>query len=564
MFIKFKCFCQYWNNSCTFLLSFLTLLFVPQNAFSESLPESQDKYIPRYHYFSYYVITLEHIPIGVAVASTKNKKTSIPNETFIRVASRVGVSPITSKFYVHTTESATGLLNNNRYSVEEKTISFSDSSTLENKLPSNDSIIFERSKSLSTNLKNLFFESEDEHLLRNTLTPFPKDFFYFQEGFEAKYFGNHLLKYAALRLNSDIKLEIKSVSRREYEKTIKKLSYARIDIGLIASFEDQMDEVDRLLKALSLCQAEMTYLNKSILKKMPYESYLMYRRIINLNKFCGTLEKLILQNETDEVNEVALLTQKQVLRLMKEDSLEIPHVVSEFPEKTLYYNQNMMFLWPRITTLLIQDAIKELQNLYNLDLNRKSLLSIQLRIKSLQPRSVVRADITQIDSFVDFDIKTTSRKPYFLGGTTFANNSDYKLDSICKKHGGRVGIDLTDPKQTIVSSIGIRGVWDNPTKLKTARVFAMQAVSENSCKNIQFKAHPSLVPFLNHELNALKKESLSQDSALLLSNYRSKKLWVMPGKYRMTISSIKNEKVMSIQEFTVGPKTQTNVIANVK
>ncbi len=567
MSINFKCFCQQIINKNIVILLGIFAFLHSGFAFSDVKENNKENAsLPRYRYYNYYVLYLENIPIGTAIASTGSKKTSLPNETIVNISSRMGVSPMTSQYYVNTHSSKGKYIGKNPFSVQEKIISFSDQYLQNNNSTSDSNLIFHNENSFSTNLQNLFFEPKGAYSLKETLTPFPKDFFNFNDTFEATYGNDHFLKQAFLKLNNDISFEVRKINKRQYFKLLKKLSYSRLDIGLIASFEDQMDEVDRLVKTLSLCQAEMGYLNKSILKKMPHESYLMYRRIINLTHFCENLKKEILANDADETNEIAFKTQQQVLELMRENSLELPHAISDFSERTLFYNQNMIFLWPRMTTLLIQDAVKEMQNLFNLDYNRKSLLGIKLRIKSLQPRSVVRADITQIKSFVDFKVQNHIEKnaSYFLDGVTFGNNIDYNIGNICSKNGGQVGIDLTDPKQSIVNSVGIRGIWDNPTKLKTARAFAMQAVSNKNCQKIYFKASPILNPFLNHELNVIKKEFLSKESSLLLSNYRYKNLWVMPGKYKITISSVKNEKVISIQEFTVNAKTHTNIIANVQ
>lgn len=138
------------------------------------------------------------------------------------------------------------------------------------------------------------------------------------------------------------------------------------------------------------------------------------------------------------------------------------------------------------------------------------------------------------------------------------------MSEVCKKHAGSIGIDLTNTKSEVVNSIGIRGIWDLNTKLETARIFAIKATSDKNCKKIYFKADADLYKTLNTEMVNLKKELFSAENSLLLSNFRQKKLWVMPGEYRITISSIINEKIISVQEFSVGESTQTNVVANVK
>ena len=68
---------------------------------------------------------------------------------------------------------------------------------------------------------------------------------------------------------------------------------------------------------------------------------------------------------------------------------------------------------------------------------------------------------------------------------------------------------------------------------------------------------------LKKELNNFKESVMSSNNELLLSNNVSKKLLVMPGKYRMTTTSLVTGRVIATHEFIVEPGTNTVVMAKV-
>jgi len=561
MSIKYKYFCdQLASNMYLILLVFLFLFSMPKS-FGQTSETSFNEKKPKYRHKTMYIVYLDNIPIGTAVASTANKKTMIPNETFVQISDRVGSSPISTNIFVQADYESSNHSKN--FLIRKKLLSISDRNDLEKSSNNSDNILIDKEEEFSSTYYNIFFNSENNLSLQHSILPIPNDLFHFKNKFDAEYSRNHFLKKATLRLKSGIKLTIKAVNKNYYHRIEKKIRYQRLDLGLLTSPKDEMGDIKRLTRSLSKCQSEMISLNKLILNKMPYESYLLYRRIINLKKLCTSLKNGMIssvENKRDPRNVLST----EIIKLFQDDPIEWPHVMSTFSDRTVYYNQNMSFLWPRVTTLLVNNAINELKNSFQLDLNRKSLLGLRLKIKSLQPRSIVRVDIKQINPSVKFYLRNSSNEPYFVDGAVFGNHSDYDLSEKCKNFAGRVGIDLTEIKPQIITSFDIRGIWDAPTKLKVARSFALKAVSEKSCHKIYFKVNAKLAPFLQQELDIFKKEALSLENNLLLSNYRQKKLWVMPGRYRLIISSISNEKVISVQEFTVKEQTQTNVIANVQ
>lgn len=554
MFFKF-----FHKQHLALFLSFLMLitsLFYSIKSIGEDTDLALTAHTSQYSHQAWYVVEVGNVPIGTAVVSMETEKHGSPYEYVIQLTSRVGVSPIASEISV-SAQSRT----NNRQQITQKFLSKSQS--FETNQPPQNRLLQKQDDTFITDKTNFFFDEQNSLSFQKVLSPFPTYFLKIEDNFTANYSRDNFLQSASIKINANTSIEFKRINEKKYHAALKKIFVQRLDIDDLNGLQSHEEEMDKLVNVLSTCQSEMLNLNRSILRQMPHESYLMNRRIINLNQFCSRLERKLTNNDDDNEEKLILIS-NQVKNLLKEDASELPHAVSQFSDRTLYYNNAMSFLWPRITTAMVQNAVNEISNLYRLDLNRKSLLGIQLKIAQMQQKAVVRANITQLSSPVRFFVQSnTDSKPYYINGISFANHSKQDLGDICQKNAGNIGMDLQDASQAIVSSTGIRGVWDMQTKLTTVRVFGIMAALEKSCHNIYFKSDLASVKFVQQEIDTLKNESLSLENTLLLSNYGQKKLWVMPGKYRITIASIINEKIISVQEFFVGENTQTNVVANV-
>lgn len=536
---------------------FVFSAFFSLNLIGQNTDASFNAYTPQYPYRGWYIIELVNIPIGVAVVSMENQKQGSQYDYAMQFASRIGISPITSEIFVH----AKNAKNANKQITQRF---LSKSQSVGNKQLSNQILIDNRENFLTTK-SNFFFNESATNSFKDTLSPFPKQFLKLNDKFEAHYANDNFLKTAILKINENIEIEFKRVDEQKYREYSKKISTQKIDLDWLNRLANNQQEIETLKNNLSNCQIEMQNINKSILKQMPYESYLIYRRIINLDHFCSSLQKKLSASNESDVYDALNMISNSVKNLLKEDASELPHAISQFSEKTLYYNNEVSFLWPRITSVMIQNAITELANLYQLDLNRKSLLNIQVKISKMQPQAVVRADIRQLSSPIRFIIQsdTDEKKPYYLKAKTFIDRVDDGLSDICNDYSGNIGLDLENDTQGVISTTEIRGVWDIQTKLAIAREFSIQAALEKKCRNIYFRVASEQVKYFQQELDIFKNESLSLENSMLLSNFDHKKLWVIPGRYRITISSIINEKVISVQEFVVNEGTQTNVVANV-
>ena len=227
-------------------------------------------------------------------------------------------------------------------------------------------------------------------------------------------------------------------------------------------------------------------------------------------------------------------------------------------------------------------AINELENNFELDRSRKSLVGIQLNITNLQPRAVVRAQIKLIDSSLNFIIESAknpnmslsslndvpaniekSLGTFYLNGQSFAKKMDINFDSMCKINNGKIGIDLGDAPQFAINSDSVRGVWDVQTRIEIARQFAIKSTISKNCSNIYFRVPLSIEKAFSKELDQFKSETLGSENELLLSNNVQKKLWILPGKYRLVVTSLVTGSVMSAQEFSVSIGINTNVTAKI-
>jgi hypothetical protein len=267
-------------------------------------------------------------------------------------------------------------------------------------------------------------------------------------------------------------------------------------------------------------------------------------------------------------------------KMMKEDESEIPAIIKNSPDAVVFFNDTISFIWPRVVSQLVNNSINEVKDNFELEKNRKSLLEVQVNIGSLQPRSVVRAEIKQVQpnilfkiekySVLTMDSKSLSALPEnpqekllsnYVNGQYFAKNQDLDLNQLCKQNKGKIGIDLGDAPKMIVNTGSIRGAWDISTRIYVGRMFALKASITENCQDIAFKVPQKIYFGLNSELDNFKNNVISSDNEILLSNHILKKLLVMPGKYRMTTSSLVTGAIISTHEFNIDPGTNTVVNA---
>lgn len=372
------------------------------------------------------------------------------------------------------------------------------------------------------------------------------------------------------------------VTKSKYNEYTKNVADTLIDFGWLSSFSSMKNEFEILKKSLSNCTERTSSLNSKMLHYLPQSSYLSYRRIVNMSHFCLTLNREIFQKDNENSNVKLNIIANALKNLLKENSQELPYFLAYSPDTSLFYNDTISFLWPRITSLITQTALNELENNFELDRSRKSLVGIQLNIANLQPRAVVRAQIKLIDSLLNFKIETAKNanmssasiteftpvvgKQFgvlYLNGQSFAKKMDINIDNICKLNNGKIGIDLGDAAQFAINADTVRGVWDVQTRIEIARQFAIKSTISKSCSEVFFRVPLNIEKAITKEIEQFKKETLGSESELLLSNNVQKKLWILPGKYRLIITSLVTGSVMSAQEFSVANGYNTNVTAKV-
>ena len=96
-----------------------------------------------------------------------------------------------------------------------------------------------------------------------------------------------------------------------------------------------------------------------------------------------------------------------------------------------------------------------------------------------------------------------------------------------------------------------------------ARQFAIKSTISKSCNEVYFRVPLNIEKAVIKEIEQFKKETLGSENELLLSNNVQKKLWILPGKYRLTVTSLVTGAVISAQEFSVASGYNTNVTAKI-
>ncbi|APJ02931.1 hypothetical protein [Silvanigrella aquatica] len=552
-------------------------------------------------YNAWYVVKLGNIPIGEVVVGVDDLNTGFPSNYAGQFVSRIGSSPLLSILKGDLTYEDSG-----SYKLQQSLLSQTengsfkeiqniwkqekDSGFLLNKdagaslqgvIPAN--MTHAKSKLRFDEFSSVFyFNPKDKRAKTNKIfVPFIGAFLNVQD-VDPKYDDDGFLNTGKLTFDGGSELNFMRIEKDRFVDLSKTISDTLIDYGWFSSLNSIKTEFDTLKKSLDSCSSRTASLNSRMIKYLPQSSYLSYRRIINMSHFCVSLNRQLNNKDQESSSQKLMLVSNAVKSLLKENSQELPYFLAYSPDTILFYNDTISFLWPRIASLLAQTAINELENNFELDRSRKSLVGIQLNIANLQPRAVVRAQIQLIDSPINFIIEPfkgsnmnssslveipndiqSPLKVYYINGQSFAKKMDIDFNSFCKANKGKIGVDLGDAPQIAINSESVRGVWDLQTRIEVARQFAIKSTIAKGCTDIYFRVPLSMDKAFAKELDLFKSEVLGSENELLLSNNVQKKLWIIPGKYRIVVTSLVTGSVMSAQEFSVTSGVNTNVTAKI-
>ncbi len=552
---------------------------------------------------AWYVATIGNIPIGLISVGVEDLNSGFPSNFTAQFVSRIGSSPLLSNLRGDLAYEENGSLKLQQYLLSQtengafkeiqniwKQDKDSNLSLIKDMGASLQGIIpasFLRSSSKSKIIFDdnigLFYyiKSEKRSKINKVFIPFVGSIVNVED-ISAKYDDDGFLNAGKIVFDGGGELNFSRIEKSKFADLSKSISETLLDFGWFSSLSSIKIEFDTLKKSLDNCASRTASLSKKMLQYLPQSSYLSYRRVINMSHFCSNLSRDLSNKDLDSYDQKLVHVASAVKTLLKENTQELPYFLAYSPDTILFYNDTISFLWPRITALLAQTALYELENNFELDKNRKSLVGIQLNIANLQSRAVVRAQIKLIDSSLNFIIdgsRSANMNPssitaipklldkalpsIYLNGQFFAKSLDLNIDHLCKLNSGKIGIDLGDAPQLAINTNSIRGVWDIQTRIEIARQFAIKSTISKSCENIYFKIPSSIEKAISKELEQFKSEVLGTENELLLSNNIQKKLWIIPGKYRIIVNSVVTGAVLSVQEFNVSSGMNTSVVAKI-
>lgn len=514
---------------------------------------------------AWYEIKLGELPVGLASVGASQSEDDFSSEYQIQVNNRIGVSPVLSQLNGNLIQVSSGKYRLKQFFLKES----HQLNQLEMSLNHLQPLPFQELDKQVDNISSVFY-LKPPYSGKNlkVFVPFLDSYESF-DAINSKYDSDGFLKHGVLKSDGTLFFSFDRIDENQYLSRNNKNRNNLIDFSLLKSIKDKKSEIENLSLILSSCKLDLDFLHREMLKSIPEGSYLLYRRLINMTNFCKNTEAEIRSKKSIDLPEDYVFLSKNIKDLLKENHKELPYAILNSPDLFLLDNSKISFIWPRIIGDLVKNSLFELRKHFELEKKRKSILGIQLDVKNLQPHAVVRARVQLISSSVQFQVEhaAVSSKPiqksFFVKGQEFAQNQNIDLEKFCVINKGQVGIDLSDAPPVVLNSNLIKGLWDDSSRLEVARQFAIAAVSARGCNQIQFRAPTHLDYALNQKLNQFKSDYLGVDNELLLSNKMQKKIWVIPGKYRLVVISILSGTVISTHEFNVDAGTYTTVNAKV-
>lgn len=420
------------------------------------------------------------------------------------------------------------------------------------------------------------------------------------EGIQAKFDADGFLNSAAIPWYGGLSLEFKRYTRDELLKVVDDYIQNPVELAWFSGASRFQADLKQLTDDAENCQQFAADAENLVKRKLPQVPYLVHRKIYNFRMLCASLGSVLRSPIGRSTPENALQGLIRSTRLaLTEDTREQPRAFVQSPEINVLKDESRRWQWVKIVSHLLRQTHEELSQLLAIEQAQKSNVAIRVTLDKLTHGSVVKGLLRSnnlalkqdVEVAVDGRMKATSwtslpaalLKPIkhqghsqsaeplkvadtfeLLNGQAFARADLTALGLICEHFNGRVGIDLGDAPNTILSSSVSRGVWDQLTRVQLIREFARRSASHPSCRQVTFRVPGHLQLAALAEISAFKKDNLQTESEFQISNGSYKRMRLVPGSYNLVLSSLVTGAVLSRKEIIIPEGKDNGLMVSIR
>ncbi|MCA2959930.1 MAG: hypothetical protein IOD12_06720 [Silvanigrellales bacterium] len=578
----------------------------------------------RFRSQAFYKVTVQGVPLGTAVAARNESNQSFPTSVAMRLVHRLGASVVASDVIADASVNARGedVLDVEHVLGLAKERLLADvshfrrtqgllvrESTPTSALPSEITRILSLAPALAGSPGNppamdafAFFQTRASGTPKY-VNPFTG--LLVSSSSSLQFDDDGFLKKGTLPWHGALLLEFERVTEKVASALSSDILKTPVELGWFSTEENIAADLRRLQADAQSCATFSRDAESQVRKEFPQLPYLMHRRVFNFGLLCSRLFELLSKSESRLNASKTLDDVHWSFRdILGEDTQELPKSLLSHPDAPVLADASRKWLWARAASQILRGTHEELAGLIALERAQKVNLSLRVFIDTLNPGSVVKGVMRVKEARFKADVRTAQGnqaspgswtrvpeslvKPVrlasraglsaevlairdaippltfeLLHGQAFARGETTPVSAVCEAFQGRVGLDLGDAPNTIISGAFARGVWDDSMRLSLVREFAQRAGSHPSCRHVIFSVPQKLVVQVKAELETFDKNILQNESEFQISNRSIRRMRVQPGVYELTLTSLVSGDVIGTREIIV-PEGKPSLAAVVK
>ncbi|MBX9704073.1 MAG: hypothetical protein K2X39_07950 [Silvanigrellaceae bacterium] len=380
------------------------------------------------------------------------------------------------------------------------------------------------------------------------------------------YSENGFLNRAVIPISGDFTLKFEKIPTEAIQDFLSKMPKNPINLKWLLEDTKQQNKISLVQNALKICASEINNINNEVVNLNMNPSYIFTRKIISLANFCSTLSKDIsnekyLDDHSKNLSDSFYFYIRNKLRSFiqvhtQDNPYELPEPFLQ-PDLFAYLeDKNLSFLWPKFFINAVVASIDEIKDGFKVEKDRKKIVELHLMLKNQEPGVVVLGEIEMVSCLVKV---LTNPSPREVGqnlsqvdGVSYYRNANINFPELCKNGENALELDLTQQgKSYFDSTHGERLIWNEYSKIKTAKKFLSKASVFKDCNTVIFRILDDQERDLKSVLTDVRKNLFQESFLIRFSNNIPKKIVLMPGKYIIRLSSTVTKQKIGSYEFTI-------------
>jgi hypothetical protein len=531
---------------------------------------------------TYYVVSVENMPIGVAGFSIKEEDLGA-TESDLRILMRVGATPLVLRLRSELNKAGVNIqgvyffkkeqfgnanwlwsIENNAYKSTDSIIPL-ETLLLGNPAPASRSVL---TRSPITTFVP-FQKSPQKFAESRFFSPLTGNVFSAQEISPSFAEGPMPISFS-LPLSNGISLRFSQPENDDFKTILSEIRNQNTDPAWFSSKSTIREDISELKSTIQQCNTFTTSTEGIIKRKSPSVPYLLHRKIVNFQTLCNNLQASLFVWESQQNSSEALLASisKNFKATEKEPRRELPITLANSPEIPIFRKPALQWQFIKAAAHLIRKTQAEVATLIRIDQHRKTSLELTISALRQEPRAVLRANLRSKKSDLRMGVEvlkdnstTPEKSPHVLDGKDFAlsKNPDVLVQTTCENANGAITLNLADRENFVLRSDMARGIWDESTRIQILVEFLNRVTSIPTCSLMNVRIPQRIERDARGAIEVFRHDVLQTENEFQVSNGKTTRLKTFPGTYELTLTSFVSGRVIGKQEVVIEEKDKSKL-----